>query len=131
VKSSLNHAIDWVLRLIPALIIGRAALMKLNGDPGVVSIFSALHMEPGGRILIGVIELLAVALLLSSRLSGWGALLGLGVMCGAVIAHATVIGFGDTLTMLFGMAVVSSVACTILLFRLRHQLPFVKTMFDS
>lgn len=130
-KQSANNIFDWVLRIVPAVIIGRAALMKLMADPNAASLFRALDMEPGGRILIGVIELVAVVLLLSSRVSAWGGLLGLGVMCGAVIAHTTVIGFDKHLGMLFGLAIVSTVACGLLLYRLRHQVPFVKSMFDS
>ncbi len=120
-----------ILRIVPAVIIGRAALMKFTGDPDAAGIFKALDMEPGGRILIGLIELVAVVLLLTSRISAWGGLLGLGVMCGAVIAHTTVIGFDDKLGILFGMALVSTIACSLLLFRLRHQVPFVHAMFDS
>ncbi len=129
--ASNSNIINWVLRIIPAVIIGRAALMKFSADPNATALFRSLDMEPGGRILIGVIELLVVVLLLSSRVSAWGAFLGLGVMCGAVIAHTTVIGFDKQLGILFGMAIISTVACGVLLFRLRHQVPFVRSMFDS
>ena len=129
-KQSPNNIPNMILRIVPAVIIGRAALMKLTADPNAAAIFKALDMEPGGRVLIGVIELLAVVLLLSSRVSAWGGLLGLGVMCGAVIAHTTAIGFDQHLGILFGMAIVSTLACSLLLFRLRHQVPFVQSMFD-
>ncbi len=129
-NQSVNNILNWVLRIVPAVIIGRAAFMKLTADPSAVALFKSLDMEPGGRILIGVIELIAVVLLLSSRVSAWGGLLGLGVMCGAVIAHTTVIGFDQQLGILFAMAMVSTVACTLLLFRLRHQVPFIQSMFD-
>ena len=105
--------------------------MKLTGAAGAVKLFTNLEMEPGGRILIGVIEVISVALLLSPRLSGWGALLCLGVMAGAVLAHVTVIGFDGPLAMLFTMALVSGAASTALLYRLRHQVPFIKSMFDK
>ena len=126
-----NNIIDWGLRLLPAVIIGRAALMKLSADPNAVGIFSKLEMEPTGRVMIGVIELVAVVLLLCPRVSAWGAFLGLGVMCGDVIAHTTVIGFDEKLGILFTMAMASTAACTILLFRLRQQVPFIRSMFDS
>ncbi len=126
----MNGILDWGLRLLPALIIGRAALMKLAGDTNAVGIFTSLGMEPNGRILIGVIELVAVVLLLCPRVSAWGAFLGLGVMAGAVIAHTTVIGFDEKLGMLFAMAIASTVACTVLLYRLRQQVPFIRSMFD-
>ena len=105
--------------------------MKLSADTNAVALFKSLDMEPGGRIIIGMIELLAVVLLLSPRVSAWGAFLGLAVMSGAVIAHVTELGFNKDLGMLFGMAVVSTIACALLLYRLRHQVPFVRSMFDS
>lgn len=105
--------------------------MKFTGDAGAVTLFTNLDMEPGGRILIGVIEVISVALLLSPRLSGWGALLCLGVMTGAVIAHVTVVGFGGPLGTLFAMAIISGLALVTLLYRLRHQVPFIKSMFDT
>ena len=128
--TNVDHLTNWVLRLIPAVIVGRAAWMKLSGDPDAAALFSTLDMEPGGRILIGVIELLSVALLLSPRISGWGALLSLGVMVGAVLAHASVIGFDGPLGMLFVMALIAGSASIALLCRLRHQVPFVKAMFE-
>lgn len=127
----MNNLLNWILRLIPAVIVGRAALMKFTGAAGAVALFSDLHMEPGGRILIGVIEVISVALLLSPRLSAWGALLCLGVMTGAVLAHTTVVGFSGPLGMLFVMAIISAVASIALLYRLRHQVPFIKSMFDK
>ncbi len=130
-KQSPNDIPNLILRIVPAVIIGHAAMMKLTADPNAAAIFKALDMEPGGRILIGVIELFAVVLLLSGRVSAWGGLLGLGVMCGAVIAHTTALGFDKQLGMLFGSAVVSTIACSLVLFRLRHQVPFVQSMFDS
>lgn len=129
--SPVNNLLNWVLRLIPAVIVGRAALMKFTGDPGASTLFTNLDMEPGGRILIGVIELLSVVLLLSPRISGWGALLSLGVMVGAVIAHASVIGFNGPLGTLFVMALVAGGCSIVLLYRLRHQVPFINSMFAT
>ena len=105
--------------------------MKFTGAAGAVTLFTDLHMEPGGRILIGVIEVISIALLLSPRLSAWGALLCLGVMTGAVLAHVTVVGFGGPLAMLFVMAIISGCSLVVLLYRLRHQVPFINSMFDN
>ena len=101
--------------------------MKFSGEQGAVGLFNDIDMGPEGRILIAVIELVSVALLLSPRLSAWGALLCLGVMTGAVLAHVTVIGFDG----LFAMAIISGVASAVLLYRLRHQIPFIRSMFDA
>ena len=127
----MNTVINWVLRIIPAVIVGRAAFMKFAGGEGVTTMFETLEMEPGSRILIGIIEAICVAILLSPRISGWGALLCLGVMAGAVIAHLSVLGFSGPLGQLFLMALVSTVASIVLIYRLRHQVPFVSDMFDT
>ena len=129
--SPLNSVINWVLRIIPAVIVGRAAFMKFAGGEDVTMMFETLEMEPGGRIMIGIIEAICVAILLSPRISGWGALLCLGVMAGAVIAHLSVLGFSGALGQLFLMAIVSTVASTVLIYRLRHQVPFINDMFDT
>ncbi len=129
--SPMNTVINWVLRIIPAVIVGRAAFMKFAGGEGVTTMFETLEMEPGGRILIGIIEAICVAILLSPRISGWGALLCLGVMAGAVIAHVSVLGFTGALGQLFVMALISTVASTVLIYRLRHQVPFVRDMFNE
>ena len=128
--SGLEQVVNWILRLIPAVIVGRAAWMKFSGNPNASAIFELLHMEPEGRILIGLIEALCVVLLLSPRISAWGAILCLGVMTGAMIAHVTVIGFDGSLGPLFAMALVSGGASIAVIYRLRHQLPFVREMFE-
>lgn len=123
--------VNWVLRIVPAIIVGRAAWMKFASVAGPVKMFETLHMEPGGRLLIGLIEALCVVLLLSPRLSGWGAILCLGVMSGAVIAHTTVLGFSGAAGMLFMMALISGAASIALIYRLRHQVPFIRNMFEQ
>ena len=130
-ETNASPLINWALRLVPAFIVGRAACMKFAGAAPALEMFEALHMEPGGRLLIAVIEALCVVLLLSPRLSGWGAILCLGVMSGAVIAHVTVLGFSGASGMLFVMALVSGVASVALLYRLRHQVPFIRNMFEQ
>jgi hypothetical protein len=104
--------------------------MKFTGDPNLSMMFEKLDMEPEGRILIGLVESLCVVLLVSPRLSAWGAILCLGVMIGAVIAHTTVIGFDGSLAMLFVMALISGASSIAIIYRLRHQVPFIKTMFE-
>lgn len=130
-QSSLDTIINWVLRLVPAVIVGRVALMKFTAGPKALMIFKSLDMEPGGRILIGVIETICVVLLLSSRISAWGAILCLGVMTGAVIAHVSVLGFDGAAGQLFIMAIITSISTLMLLYRLRSQVPFVSDMFDE
>lgn len=88
---------EVLLRLcqwVAAAIIGFAGTTKFVGTADNVFIFTALGMEPFGRYLIGAIELLAAVMLLSRSFPALGALLTIGTMCGAVIAHVTYLGFG-------------------------------------
>lgn len=130
-QSPMNSVINWILRIIPAIIVGRAAFMKFAGGEGVTTMFETLEMEPGGRILIGIIEAICVVVLLSPRISCWGAILCLGVMVGAVIAHLSVLGFNGALGQLFVMAMISTVASITLIYRLRHQVQLVRDMFNE
>ena len=128
--SAITYLINWALRLIPAIIVGHASWMKFTHDPHASMMFESLGMEPGGRLLIGLIEATCVVLLLSPRLSAWGAILCLGVMTGAVIAHTTILGFDGSAGTLFGMAVISGTASITIIYRFRHQVPFIRSMFE-
>jgi putative oxidoreductase len=130
VEPGLEHIMNWILRLIPAVIVGRVAWMKFSGDAKVSMMFESLEMEPGGRFLIGLIEALCVVLLLSPRISAWGAILCLGVMTGAVIAHVTVLGFDGSLGPLFAMALASLGSSIAIIYRMRLQVPFIRSMFE-
>ena len=125
----MNALLNWILRLVPAAIIGHAAVMKLTGDPGAIAVFTAVGMEPSGRILIGLLELSGALLLLIPRISAWGALLSLGIMTGAIIAHVTELGFDGTFGTMFMMASVAIACLLILLYRLREQIAFIASMF--
>lgn len=49
-------------------------------------------MEPYGRIGIGIMELIASVLILFPRTTTLGALMGIGLMCGALFFHLTKLG---------------------------------------
>jgi putative oxidoreductase len=83
--------VTLIAQLIAALTLLVASVTKLVGEPGSIEVFTKLGMEPTGRYLIGFIEFSAAALLLSP-FAAIGALLSVGVMCGAIIAHATSLG---------------------------------------
>lgn len=88
----MKRYVEWVLRIIPAAILIPVGYLKLSGNEADVLLFTELGMEPHGRVIIGLIELTAGLLLLSPQAAS-GGLLAVGVMCGAIIAHVTVIGF--------------------------------------
>ena len=117
--------LSWALQLIAAVIMGQTLFFKFTGAPEPIYIFTTLGVEPYGRWLAAISELVAVVLLLWPALAGAGALLGLGVMSGALLAHLTtklgieVLGDGG---LLFYLGVVVWVACAITVFIRKDQL---------
>ena len=80
-------------------------------------------MEPWGRIGTGVLELIASILILYPRTTGYGAVLGLGLMAGAIFFHFTKLGIvfdGDAV--LFIYAVIVFISCAILTFFYRKDI---------
>jgi uncharacterized membrane protein YphA (DoxX/SURF4 family) len=82
----------WILRLIAAVIMLQTLFFKFSASDESVFIFSKLGMEPWGRIGTGVLELIASILILWPRTTHLGALLGLGLMAGALFFHFTSLG---------------------------------------
>jgi uncharacterized membrane protein YphA (DoxX/SURF4 family) len=118
----------WALRLVAAGILLQTLYFKFTGAAESVHIFRTLGMEPWGRYGSGVAELLAAVLLLLPRTTIYGALLGMGVMAGAVFSHLfTPLGLeiqGDG-GLLFGLAVVVLLCCAVLAWVHRREIPFL------
>lgn len=107
---------SWLLRLIAAIIMLQTLYFKFTASPESVYIFTTVGMEPWGRIGSGIAELIAGILLLIPRTTWLGALLGLGVMSGAIFFHLTMLGIevqGDG-GQLFIYALIVFVSCAIL-----------------
>src|SRR6266487_5395613 len=82
----------WLLRILAAVIMLQTLYFKFSGSEESVYIFSALGMEPWGRIGIGVLELIASGLILFPRTTAVGAVLGIGLMSGAIFFHLSKLG---------------------------------------
>jgi hypothetical protein len=82
----------WAVRIVAALIMLQTLYFKFTGSPESVFIFTTVGMEPWGRIGIGVLELIASALILINATAWLGALLALGLMGGALMMHFTILG---------------------------------------
>jgi len=112
----MKNIIFWVLRLVAAIIMQQTLFFKFTASPESVYIFSTIGMEPWGRIGIGIQELIAAILLLIPRTTGFGAVLGVGLMSGALFFHLTILGIevqGDG-GLLFIYALVVFVSCLVL-----------------
>jgi uncharacterized membrane protein YphA (DoxX/SURF4 family) len=113
----------WILRIIPALILLQTLYFKFTAHPESVRLFTEIGMEPWGRIGTGILELIAGILLLVPRFTGYGAILGLTMMTGALYFHLTKIGvnFGGN-PLLFIYALITFVCCAALILIYRNQL---------
>lgn len=105
------------LRIIAAVIMLQTLYFKFTAQPESVYIFSKAGMEPVGRIMTGIAELVASILLLIPSTIAFGALMGIGIMTGAIFFHLAILGIevqGDG-GQLFIYALTVFVACVILL----------------
>lgn len=111
----MKSLIKWALRLIAALIMLQTLFFKFTGAPESVELFTILGMEPWGRWGTGIAELIAAVLLLIPATSFFGAVLGMGLMAGAIFFHLTQLGIyfgGDAI--LFSYALIVFFCCAIL-----------------
>lgn len=118
---------SWLCQLTAAAILGQTLFFKFTGAPESRYIFATLGVEPWGRIGTGVLELVAVALLLFPRTPALGAVLAMGLMGGAILGHLTKLGIevqGDH-GLLFTLALVTLVAAGIVALLRRRELPVV------
>lgn len=122
-----QHIASWTLRVIVAVILLQTLFFKFSGAAESVYIFSTLGAEPWGRIGSGAIELIASALLLFPRTVALGALLSLGTISGAILAHLTRLGIAlaavDDHGELFALAVVVFIGSALVLFIHRREIP--------
>ena len=129
---------SWVLQITAAFILGQTLFFKFTGAEETKALFEVLGAEPWGRYASGVMELIAVVLLLIPRTSVVGAMLALGVILGAIGAHLTKLGISiDPVAlgnealeplagpMLFVMAVVVLVCSVSVIVIRRNEIPFV------
>ena len=102
----MKYYIERISSILAAMILLQTLYFKFSGAPESVYIFSELGVEPYGRIGTGVLELIISVLLLVRKTSVLGALLGLGVMSGAILSHFFILGIEvqDDKGLLFGMA---------------------------
>ena len=114
----------WILRIVAAAILIMTLYFKFTAHPQSVKLFTTLGMEPWGRIGTGVFELIASILILIPRTTLLGALMGLGLMAGAIFFHLTKLGIifdGDA--GLFTYAVITFVCCLLLIIIYRKNIP--------
>jgi hypothetical protein len=120
-----NTVFTWIIKLTAVIILLQTLYFKFSAASESVYIFSALGIEPFGRIGSGIVELIASVLILIPRTTLLGALIGLGTMAAAILSHLLVLGIvvqndGGTLFML---AVITFLCCAVLVFQNRKGIP--------
>ena len=93
----------------------QSLFFKFSAAPESVYIFDKVGLGAPGRIGSGIAEGVASVLLLIPATSWLGALLGLGVISGAIVSHLTILGIevmGDG-GQLFAYAVIIFLCCAV------------------
>jgi uncharacterized membrane protein YphA (DoxX/SURF4 family) len=115
----------WIARIIAALIMLQSLFFKFSASPESVYIFTTVGMEPWGRIMVGVMELIASVLLFIPATIWFGALLAIGLMAGAIGMHLTLLGIevqGDG-GQLFIYALIVLLCCVYIFWVNRKTIP--------
>ena len=112
-----KNIISWVLRLTVAIILLQTLYFKFTAHPDSVHIFSALGVEPWGRISLGIVELITAILILTPKTKIIGMINSLGIIIGAVFSHFLVLGVnvGNDGGGLFALAIIVLIASSIFL----------------
>jgi putative oxidoreductase len=135
VMSKKLNIISWICRLVVAVILFQTLFFKFTGAEESKYIFSTVltpATEVFGRIGSGIVELIAVLLILMPRTVWLGALLSLGTISGAIFSHLTLLGIevkGDG-GLLFGLAITVFVFSAVILLLHRRELPLVGQIFQ-
>ncbi|MEQ8583182.1 MAG: DoxX family protein [Marinoscillum sp.] len=122
---------EWLLSILAAFLLLQTLFYKFSGSDESVYIFTQVGMEPWGRYASGIVELLAGVLLLSQKYRAYGAILGLGVISGALFFHLTSLGIevlGDD-GRLFYYALTVFISCLLLLIMRKKDIPLIGQRF--
>ena len=132
----LQTILIWAARIIAAVILLQTLFFKFTGAEESKYIFTQLGAEPWGRIGSGVVELIASILILIPKSTWVGALMGLGIMTGAILSHFFILGISvknsdgtEDNGQLFIYALIVFIACTYLVWVNRKLIPIVKNIF--
>lgn len=123
-QPKLPTILQWVLRLIAAIIMLQTVYFKFSGAEESVYIFTQMGIEPWGRYATGIAELIASILILYKPLTAFGSLMAVGIMSGALVSHILVLGVvvKDDNGLLFSYALIVWLASVILAWLNRAQL---------
>lgn len=126
-----SKIISWIAQLVAIAIMAQTLYFKFSGAEESTRLFAELGMEPEGRLIIGILELVACILLIIPSSITFGAMLGSALMTGAIIGHLTQLGWEGERFQLGMLAVVVLVACSIILYIRRYSIPLLGAALQS
>ncbi len=118
----------WIGQLTVAGVLGMMAFMKFfNYTPeGSMALADAMGVGRGIITLIGLVEVAVLFFILLPRARAVGALLGVFTMIGALITHATKIGWsGNAAAEMWPLAIAVLAVASFVLIGRRRELPIV------
>lgn len=119
--SKKTKIIERILAVIVAVLFLQTLFFKFSASPESVEVFSKLGVEPWGRIVTGILELLAAIMLLVPKFAKKGAILAGIIMVGAVASHVFVLGYTGEQAVLAAMAVALLIA-SVIIYKLRSKI---------
>ncbi len=122
-----SDKIIFILRIAVAVILIQTLRFKFTAHPDSVYIFETVGLEPYGRIVIGILELIAGILLLIPKTVWIGALLTLGLIGGAILMHLTQLGINvnNDGGVLFYTAIITFLLSVVILYYYRKDIPVI------
>ena len=122
--SRTTTAVMWAAQIVTAAILLMTSISKLTSSSEAIALFKLLGVEPWGRFALGSAELVTATMLLWPQTAGFGGLVGLGLMTGAIATHLFRIGVmynGDASLFAMALTVLSCSAITAYLRRPRRS----------
>jgi len=127
-----NPIFLWSLKILAALILLQTLYYKFSGAPESIYIFQTLGLEPYGRIGLGIIEFITALFILVPKTTSIGAIIGAGIMLGAISSHIFVLGIevNNDGGALFVLALITFACCCILIIAKKDEIiNFIKSKF--
>jgi len=114
----------WIVKIVAALIMLQTLYFKFSASEESIYIFKTVGMEPYGRIMVGVLELVASVLILVPVTAYLGAGLAFGLMAGALGMHVTILGIEvmNDGGQLFAYALIVAICSLIILWSEREKI---------
>lgn len=118
-EEQVKNYLELVIKMIVAFIMGQTLFFKFSGAEESIYIFATIGIEPWGRYLTGMSELIAIILLFYPKTVFYGAALTFGIMFGAILSHFLFLGIEiqNDDGLLFGLALTALVGSCFLLYK--------------